>query len=164
MTLPPPSAASVALVTGASSGIGEQFARQLVTRGYRVVVTARREDRLQKLCMELGGHLHEVRRRRSGQGTADAARRCRGSGGPDLIQTGKAELGPPVIDGQGLDPAVVAPSVHQVAHPMLCNGMATPTESGELWTTSVYWLMSVISGTAKSRTIKPDIVPGLSST
>ncbi|EID13159.1 short-chain dehydrogenase/reductase SDR [Mycobacterium xenopi RIVM700367] len=48
------------MVTGASSGIGEQFARQLVARGYRVVITARREDRLQKLCTELGGDEHAV--------------------------------------------------------------------------------------------------------
>lgn len=48
------------MVTGASAGIGEQFARQLVDRGYRVVVTARREDRLQKLCAELGGDEHAV--------------------------------------------------------------------------------------------------------
>lgn len=60
MTLPPPSANSVAVVTGASSGIGEQFARQLVTRGYRVVVTARREDRLHSLCTQLGGDNHAV--------------------------------------------------------------------------------------------------------
>jgi short-subunit dehydrogenase len=60
MTLPPPSPESVAVVTGASSGIGEQFARQLVARGYRVVVTARRADRLQTLCTDLGGEAHAV--------------------------------------------------------------------------------------------------------
>lgn len=48
------------MVTGASSGIGEQFARELVARGYRVVVTARREDRLKMLCAELGGDEHAV--------------------------------------------------------------------------------------------------------
>src|SRR5205807_759610 len=55
MSLPPPGPDSIALVTGASSGIGEQFARQLSERGYRVALVARREDRLRSLAGKLGG-------------------------------------------------------------------------------------------------------------
>ena len=55
MSLPPPAPDSIALVTGASSGIGEQYARQLSGRGYRLAIVARREDRLATLAQELGG-------------------------------------------------------------------------------------------------------------
>lgn len=55
MTIPPPQDGSIALVTGASSGIGEQFARQLSVQGHRVALVARREQRLAELAEELGG-------------------------------------------------------------------------------------------------------------
>jgi len=42
-----------ALVTGASSGLGQDFARELANRGCRLVLVARREDRLRDLQQEI---------------------------------------------------------------------------------------------------------------
>jgi 3-oxoacyl-[acyl-carrier protein] reductase len=53
MALPSPSESSTCLVTGASSGIGVEIARQLALRGLNVTLVARREDRLRALSDEL---------------------------------------------------------------------------------------------------------------
>lgn len=47
------SKALTVLITGASSGLGVEYARQFHARGDNLVLVARREDRLQELCEEL---------------------------------------------------------------------------------------------------------------
>jgi uncharacterized protein len=85
MALPSPSASSTAVITGASSGIGEAIAAELAGRGHGVVVVARREDRLRELAARLGEN-HGVR-------AEFVAADLGESGGRDRLVDGVAELG-----------------------------------------------------------------------
>jgi hypothetical protein len=71
-----------ALVTGASSGIGAEFARQLAARGLSVIVCARRKDRLDVLCADL-------RARHGVEALAIEADLCR----PDFLAPLEAAIG-----------------------------------------------------------------------
>lgn len=53
MSLPRPTPSSTAVVTGASSGIGEAIARELARRGHGVTLVARRAEKLSTLAEEL---------------------------------------------------------------------------------------------------------------
>jgi short-subunit dehydrogenase len=58
MSLPSPGPDRAAVVTGASSGIGKDIARELHRRGHQVVVVARSADKLEELAAELGDGAH----------------------------------------------------------------------------------------------------------
>jgi NADP-dependent 3-hydroxy acid dehydrogenase YdfG len=50
-----------AIVTGASAGIGLAISRRLIESGFRVVLNARREDRLRELCAEFNTSTKAIR-------------------------------------------------------------------------------------------------------
>src|SRR6476661_1612313 len=60
----------VTLITGASAGLGVEFARQCAKRGEPLALAARRRDRMEALAAELGGDVHIFEADLSKQGEA----------------------------------------------------------------------------------------------
>ena len=60
MSLPPPVPGHVAIVTGASSGIGADIARELSRRGHELVLVARSAEKLAEIASELTTRTHVV--------------------------------------------------------------------------------------------------------
>ena len=89
---------SVAVVTGASSGLGEHFSRALVDRGATVHGLARSRDKLEALAEELGERFHPHACDVADEAQVDAALAAveDGSGGVDALinNAGLGRFGP----------------------------------------------------------------------
>jgi NAD(P)-dependent dehydrogenase (short-subunit alcohol dehydrogenase family) len=156
--------ARVALVTGASSGLGARFARVLDAAGAHVVVTARRSDRLAALCAESGGRMLALPadlaaasdRETLVRGVADRFGRL------DILvnNAGTCDDGP--LEGQSLDQVTRVLEVNLVAVLDLCR-LAAPLLLGSRDATvinvaSVYGLVSSRGPMAAYNTSKGAVV------
>lgn len=61
LIIPPnPNADTVVLVTGASAGIGKSIAQQFIMNGYKVIITARRKERLERFKKEMEANYQQA--------------------------------------------------------------------------------------------------------
>ncbi|MEZ5135583.1 MAG: SDR family oxidoreductase [Acidimicrobiales bacterium] len=127
MAFPAPSPESVVVVTGASSGIGTEIARELATRGHGVALVARREGPLRELADELADR-HRVRAEVVAADLTDVA--ARRSIGERLTEDGLAvaalvnnagfsTMGPVATSDPDREVSMVRTDVEAVAH--LCS-------------------------------------------
>jgi NADP-dependent 3-hydroxy acid dehydrogenase YdfG len=97
---------SVAIITGASSGIGEAVARALHSQGWKVGLIARRGERLDAMCVELGeGVAHAVADVTDQAGLEAAMAQLQQTLGPCDLMLANAGIGE-AHDGSKFDVAV----------------------------------------------------------
>ena len=124
---------NTALVTGASAGLGRAVARELVHRGWRVIGTARRADRLHEVAgiVALPGDVADPNHR------AEIAATVRELGRLDLLMNNASRLGPsPLPKLADLDPAELVRIARNEcrlrrwrSHRQCCRGCARRTAS-----------------------------------
>ncbi len=95
----------VAVITGASSGIGEATARALVADGHRVALLARRADRIHAVADELGNGAIAIE--------ADVTDRDSIAGAAERVQQelGGADI---LVNNAGVMPGLAEGSLYQV--------------------------------------------------
>ncbi|GGB94672.1 short-chain dehydrogenase [Novosphingobium endophyticum] len=93
-----------ALITGASSGIGREFAEQLAKRGYDLVLVARREARLRELAVKLGRSGVDIEVLLADLGEATGLRRVR----ERIAEGGSCDL---VVNNAGFAIRGMAPDI-----------------------------------------------------
>jgi len=115
----------VALVTGASSGLGARFARVLQQAGANVLVTARRGDRLDELASECGERIETMSGDITDAGHRQAlAERLKSHGRLDVLvnNAGICDGGP--IEEQSLDELREVIEVNLISVMDMCRLMA----------------------------------------
>jgi NADP-dependent 3-hydroxy acid dehydrogenase YdfG len=164
------------LITGASSGIGEATARRLVERGARVVLGARRADRLESLREELGTDVvaaqatdvtveDDVRAlvelARSTFGRLDAVFANAGFGGGGTIATGEPEVwremlltnvyGAAITVRHAMDALLESPDPHVVLTSSVA-GRVVPANRNHMYAASKFAVEAIGEGLRKELT------------
>ena len=117
----------VALVTGASSGLGARFARVLHDAGAEVVLTARRSDRLTRLAEDLGSRVEtlsgDLRRRELREQVLELVTSRHGQLDVLVNNAGTCDSGP--LEDESLDDLLAVLDLNLVAALDICR-LAAP--------------------------------------